>query len=398
LLIKDEYAKSYLAKLIIGTASCLLIVGLINYVIDPVGLYIVSKDLNNSPVVYVAALTKSKYGLVRPPSRYKERERKRSLARYAENVDCAIIGSSHIMQISSFRTNKSLVNICKDKLINLGVSGGTLEDFLALSFEIIRNKKGPKTIVFGISPWSLDFQRDAGWQEYSDSYKKMTQILKMSQLEILFNIVSVKWKLITNLSNFDYFLRSIEKIVNSKNILGINDVLITESLKNSPFFDFPNKRILDEQLFEEAPVYDSNCNGTPCGSEKYIILPDGSLFYARDAFINSKIPVGGSGYKIKKTGIQYSEKAIDMFEKLLRKLNELGFKVVLLMTPYHHNVLKGKITLSAFNEIEPQIKKLGHKLGVRVLGSYDPNKIGCNPSEFFDEMHPKDVCLSKIVN
>lgn len=48
--------------------------------------------------------------------------------------------------------------------------------------------------------------------------------------------------------------------------------------------------------------------------------------------------------------------------------------------------------------IESRVKKLGKDLGVRVLGSYNPINIGCNPGEFFDDMHARVSCLAKIVN
>jgi hypothetical protein len=42
-------------------------------------------------------------------------------------------------------------------------------------------------------------------------------------------------------------------------------------------------------------------------------------------------------------------------------------------------------------------KKYTETFGVYVIGSYDPNKTNCNASEFFDLMHPNDMCMKKIL-
>jgi hypothetical protein len=31
-----------------------------------------------------------------------------------------------------------------------------------------------------------------------------------------------------------------------------------------------------------------------------------------------------------------------------------------------------------------------------VLGSYDPARVGCVSADFYDGIHPNDVCMSKV--
>jgi hypothetical protein len=33
---------------------------------------------------------------------------------------------------------------------------------------------------------------------------------------------------------------------------------------------------------------------------------------------------------------------------------------------------------------------------VTVSGSYDPRRLGCDASEFYDDMHPSKRCLDRI--
>jgi hypothetical protein len=91
----------------------------------------------------------------------------RELALHSTSAQCAIIGSSHIMKISSHGEKTFLSDSCST-LINLGVTAASLEDCLALSETILQNKNPPKIIVFRIDSRALNFNRDARWKRYSE--------------------------------------------------------------------------------------------------------------------------------------------------------------------------------------------------------------------------------------
>ena len=50
-----------------------------------------------------------------------------------------------------------------------------------------------------------------------------------------------------------------------------------------------------------------------------------------------------------------------------------------------------------YAEIEGRFIDLANDLGLRLLGSYDPNKVGCLEQEFFDGMHPRGSCMAKAL-
>ena len=357
--------KKYLLRLGFFTCVALLIVALISYYYDPAQIYHASAIGSTSSSTFASRLLKSKTGLLWPNDAWSERDIKSSLAEKITNIDCAIIGSSHAMQISSFRENASLKYLCSS-IVNLGVSGGTLEDYLAMSYKLISNGHPPKTIVFAVDPWALDFNRDIRWRRYKESYFSMKQMLNRNNTTQV-NEVFSRWKYITNLINPSYFLRSIKQIGRK------------------------GHKII------EAPVFDYSI-----GIENPVFLPDGSLVYSKSYIVNAKspaLPIGGGNYKIR-DGSQVSEKAVKIFGNLIKDLNDKGISTVLVMTPYHNSVWVNvnSITTKALIEVETRIRKLGRDLNVKVLGSYNPQNIGCNPDEFYDHMHAKDSCLSKIVN
>ena len=51
-----------------------------------------------------------------------------------------------------------------------------------------------------------------------------------------------------------------------------------------------------------------------------------------------------------------------------------------------------------FLEIENEYINFAFQNNLKIIGSFNPQKIGCNKNEFFDGMHPKDSCMKKIIN
>lgn len=356
----------YLYSLLTGIFLLLCIVAVTNYSIDPANIYHSEADKKtNIANNYTAKLLNSKHGLFWQNNTWNMRDVKKLLARQAKSQDCAVIGSSHVLQISSFRDNKVFAGMCSE-LVNLGVPGGTLEDFMALTWEVINDKQEmPKRIIYGINLWSLDVFRDLRWERYKESHQFMQVALKNDRGSDTDKILLL-WGKYINLINPDYFYRSLTYM----------------------------KKIVPEMTEAPLVVYDKGINSP-------VLLPDGSLVYSKEEIEASKtreIPVGGIPYKVKNSGTQYSIEAIEQFTKMVNYLQAKKIEVIFLMTPYHINVWSGRNSLTAKSliDVESRIKLLAQELGVRVLGSYDPQILGCDKNEFFDQMHPKVSCLLRI--
>ena len=150
-----------------------LIVASVNYNIDPEKVYPnffkIIKSKETSLTDFIEKLVHSDNGIVMKNYIWNERDISYALAGYPTDAECAVFGNSSAAQISSFRSNKSLSKTCSS-LINLAVSGGALEDYIAMTESIIQNKKPPKTIIIPISPWTLNFNRDSRWLHYKKSF------------------------------------------------------------------------------------------------------------------------------------------------------------------------------------------------------------------------------------
>lgn len=185
----------------------MLVIGGINFIVDPGEIYfkkILADDIKSTE--FSNKLFNSKYGIV--PGR-SERLLKTTLAKGSSNFnfDCIVLGSSRIMQISSIRNTGNIKNQC-NSLLNLGVSGGSIEDISIFSYIILNNTKLPKKVFIGIDPWTLKFGMDARYGAYKEYYKKMNILLHLEESDDIFYIN----KLAKNLFNGEYLQYSIKEL------------------------------------------------------------------------------------------------------------------------------------------------------------------------------------------
>ena len=371
----------YIKKTFLMLFSVLALFSIINFFVDPENIYpkLFSSDEPESLLVsYSNKLMQSKYGILDEEFNIlNERERKKALALFSKDTDCAIIGSSRIMQISSFRDEKSLNKHCKS-IINLGVPGSTLEDYFSFSNILLERKNTIRTIVFGIDHWSLKFEQDGRYPLLQSDLDKMRFRLKISKNFGASSTVS----LVENFINLQYLNLSLNKIF-SKNKLKEDDE--------------EDKR--DEETFNYAKNFNHN-NGI---SGTSVTLPDGSKIYSSERIdeqkiFNNKKWDGFQNYKVREAsdGGWYEERAVDDFTNLV-KLLKGKFNIIFIMTPYHPKVWElDQPAIDLMISIEDKIHLIAKDLNIKVIGSYNPIKIGCSKNEMFDSMHPKAKCLKKL--
>ena len=378
--IKNNLTDSKFFLLYLKTVICfffilVLIVASVNYKMDPEKVYtnffkiIKSKELSSTD--FTEKLIQSDNGIVMKNYIWNERDISYTLAGYPTDAECAIFGNSSATQISSFRQNKSLSKTC-GSLINLAVSGGALEDYIAMTESIIQNKNPPKIIIISISPWTLNLNRDPRWLYYKKNFTTMLNkiIYNPNDVSKSFDkIESYNIKLIKNLLNLEYFMRSLE-LLTSKNDFAI----------------------------ELANEFNYNL-----GLEHVVLLPDGSTILSNEYITTSlkhKIDgiSGNQNYKII-PGKWYSQNAIKILTKFVLYLKK-NFKVVFIMIPSHPAVwnFDEQPVVTAMKIVEPKVHEIAKSLEIQVIGSFNPKKIGCTEEEFYDEMHPKDLCVSKLEN
>ncbi|MDC0078614.1 hypothetical protein OAJ46_00500 [Candidatus Pelagibacter sp.] len=339
----------------------MLSVCLINYFIDPNQIYNF-RNTSSETKKFVNKMINSKE-LIMPNIDINEREMKKSLAYIATDKNCAVLGSSHIAQIRSDMISTSFRKICTS-LINLGVSGGSIEDIFIFS-EILLNKSSPpKTIIIEIAPWTFNYGRDRRWYSNKNIFYNMKLRLADGSEDLHINKQNYipLFALLKNLFNKDYFISSLN--------------LIYEKLK---------KKFLKEK-------YNFNTD-TSFNKEGATIL---SKNYHEQHKYDKFKDYSTDSYKITKNSWT-QDLAVDEFNKFVKILKE-KFNIVLLMTPYHPDVFKkkGQPVLTAIKIVEETVHEIANKNNLQVIGSFYPEFSNCDKYEFWNSNHAKTTCLKKL--
>ncbi|MFK5976303.1 MAG: hypothetical protein QM493_07340 [Sulfurovum sp.] len=364
--------KNFLRNSFILFIVIMIIIATINLVVDPGKIYFKNVIADNKSSDFLDKLINSKYGIIQ--NGWNERLIKTILAKSASRYDCVVLGSSHIMQLSRVRNTGNIQKQCKN-LLNLGVSGGSIEDISIFSYLILNNIKLPNKVFIGIDPWTLKFNMDSRYGAYKSSYNKMNILLNEKDTG---KNKSYLISIIKNLFNGEYFYYSIQEL-----------------LKNNL------KREKEDNIFTQKISFPENNFSYETGYKEALILTDGSHLYDK-AFIlkrknnNSKIKLGGGDYKI--MGKVYDIETLAYLQKIVNLYKQNNIKVNLVLTPYHPNVFKKGDTkpVRHFEVMENIVNEFSLKNNIKVYGSYFPNKIGCVGREFFDFMHGTNKCLNKI--
>ena len=256
-----------------------------------------------------------------------------------------VLGSSRVMQIGSSSTGK--------ETLNLSVSGASVEDDVAI-WKLASVKFDPNLVLIAADPWLFNSKSGQDrWRTLEAEY--YSSLLELGiDMEKLSATVERKKEVHNNI------LVDLYEAINISKITAAND---------SPEF-------IDKIRRDGSRVY--------------------NLSYANQP--NKQIEIGAvsfASYAMKPYENSISTEKI--FEKFIREVNK-NYRVILVLSPYHPKLYKFmKSEDTKFIDIENKFIDLSKKLGVEIIGSYDPEQVGCSISDFYDGMHPKDSCMDKVI-
>jgi len=262
------------------------------------------------------------------------------------NPEMLVIGSSRIMQVSN--------NISKNKILNLGVSGASIQDHIAIT-EMALEKFNPKSILLGADPWLFNLNNGQyRWKSLKYEYDK--SLLKINSTNYKnFNLVN---NIVDNLSLWEKILENIYNLINIKQSLQI-------------------------------PLNIEN-------NTKPIILQDGSRVYGKKEKINTK----GRVINYSMSNYKFAEDQLKIYDNFIKHLVlHHKKKVILVLSPYQPNSYEISVKEKPiYLEIEKKFRDLAKENSIKIIGSYDPKKIGCQNKEFYSHDHPTDTCMAKVMS
>jgi hypothetical protein len=268
-------------------------------------------------------------------------------------VNHIIVGSSRAMQIAS--------ETIGEPVLNLSVSGASIEDDVALLLEA-ESKLSPQFVYIGADPWLLNRL------DNQDRYKSIQPM-------------------------YDYWLSAISgekkgahvSFLNEKSNVQIKSPVV-DSLQALYHLINYSKSKIPENGHTEATAKTA-FDGSHIYNEVYVNSDRGDIAKGDDVL----------NYAMK--DFEYDETAKEVLVSMIEYLNEKEVKITLVLSPYHPDLyLRMEKEKPIFLKIEEDFRQIALDNDTNVLGSYNPLVVGCTAVEFYDGMHPKGSCMTKVLN
>ena len=266
-----------------------------------------------------------------------------------QNPNVILAGSSRIMQIGKHNL--------KDDCLNFAVSGASIEDDIAI-IDLATNKFHPKKLIIGADPWL--FNSNSGQSRW----------------------LSLKPEYINAVSRFSQSKQP--KHIATK-LYTINDHSFFETVYN---------------VYEKINISKTYVNNNSPLQYKDIIRKDGSRMYNTKYSTTTQHEIRRGfndliNYSM--TSYKFSPQSMDLFEKFLDYYRS-KYEIILVLSPYHPDLYKRiKQEKPIFLDIENQYREIAKKKNIKIIGSYDPSKVGCSSKDFYDGMHPKDDAMELVL-
>src|SRR6185312_5413796 len=252
------------------------------------------------------------------------------------------------------------------KLINNGVSGATLEDDMAIFHLYEKRGCQIKKIILGLDPYLLNDHNDEIRWETLD--KEFTEFAKILSIQTDNTIEQLNFSKCRELFSVSYFKTSFAYLIHGTS-------------KNYK----PTRQVFNE---------------------KFTRLRDGSISYGvelRDISPEHIIDLAMDSDKINYSMNNFtrlSEKYMEMFSKFVDYLQNKHIEVDFFLAPYHplvYNIYESKPDYRQVLASEQFFTEYARHHKIRVVGSYNPAKLGLDNSDFYDGEHLKQDAVKSIL-
>lgn len=184
--------------------------------------------------------------------------------------------------------------------------------------------------------------------------------------------------------------------------------------KESYWTTFPYQRTRQlfsiSMLFENMTrLYNSDVRPhatTDMRSEKLdTLLPDGSImwskkhlaFFSPERMMREAIALADLR---RNDPPQVEKRGVDAFEKLLDYLKAQGVTVYLAQPPFnpiYYDNLQGSTYFDGLQKVDAMTHDIAARHGLKMIGGFNPHKVGCTPEMYIDAEHSNPTCLKNII-
>ena len=90
------------------------------------------------------------------------------------------------------------------------------------------------------------------------------------------------------------------------------------------------------------------------------------------------------------------------WRKLLTHVQASGVEAIIYLSPFHPAYLAGIARHEAHDiellgDVEATLRRIAADLRIPVVGSYQPDVVGCGPEDFYDSIHIHPSCIKRIL-
>ena len=263
-----------------------------------------------------------------------------------------VVGSSRVMQIGE--------DILHDKVLNLAVSGASVEDLVAIA-DLATRKFRPSVLLVGADPWLFNSESGQNhWKalqrEYHDAVLSIQPGEGLTENRAPGSSSSgVETGLVSSVANRIY--------------LAVNRIRYGTD-DDTPGLESKMRRD-GSRIY--STIYSSR-------SQRQIEMGlDGTMNFSMGSY-------------------RFSPDLYHVFEAFLVHYRHLKIRVVLVLPPYLPQLFQRFASEDrVFLDTETQFRALAERAGVEIIGSYDPGKMGCHSNDFYDGMHPKGTCMERVL-
>jgi hypothetical protein len=323
---------------------------------------------------------------------------KKMLEKIPVQPEILVLGSSHSIAITQDFFNHS-------SFYNASVSGADLEDDMALYYIFLKRGWQPKTVILCVDPWILD-------KDFALLFMEQ-QAAQQWRTTLAFQYTDAK-KLFLGTASTSIYEEKLSGFLDKYSQLLSVDFL-KSSIKKLVFFtykDYMKRRgVLKGPLLYELPFdeFIQSSNKDVCPS-CYTLLPDGSRLPSRKEETATpervELDVAGLLQHIEQFPLRFQEApAIDatyanIFEHFIQYLQKNNVTIIFYFSPlapkaYTEFVVKNP-KYRKVNSVEQYFLAMAAKYNIKVVGGYEPTKLGLQTNDFFDASHLKREGIKKI--
>ena len=134
------------------------------------------------------------------------------------------------------------------------------------------------------------------------------------------------------------------------------------------------------------------------------LLPDGSIVWSKKhmAFFSSERMMREATALAdlrRNDPPQVEARGVDAFEKLLNYLKAQGVTVYLAQPPFnpiYYDSLQGSAYFEGLKKVDAMTHDIAARHGLKMIGGFNPHKVGCTPNMYIDAEHSNPTCLQKV--